>query len=194
MEAKIRGIAIRSPGQLTSKMKSVSLAVTMEGDVVMNRGKNGMDYATGVGVGMGGDRVAFMFFGEAMDKAGNCLRGGCSCSGSVLFFGGVGNVEERMSVENCCEKFVEAREFGVCLLLRYIIRGGLVKIKHQTSVGGPSVPVDVIFQKYLEVDDIAANVPEAKPYLSSIPFRVARNMVDELMRRMIIGTDASLKL
>ena len=135
-------------------MKSVSLAVMMEGDVVMKRGKNGMDYATGVGVGMGGDRVAFMFFGEAMDKAGNCLRGGCS----------------------------------------YTIRGGLVKIKHQSSVGGPSVPVDVIFQKYLEVEDIAGNVPEAQPYLSCIPFRVARNMVDELMRRMTIGTDACLKV
>ena len=69
-----------------------------------------------------------------------------------------------------------------------------MKIKHPSSVGGPSVPVDVIFQKYLQVDDIAANVPEAQPYLSSIPFRVARNMVDELMRRMTIGTDACLKL
>ena len=87
----------------------------MEGDVVMKRGKNGMDYATGVGVGMGGDRVAFMFFGEAMDKAGNCLRGGCS----------------------------------------YTIRGGLVKIKYQSSVGGPFVPVDVFLQKYLQVEDIA---------------------------------------
>ena len=69
-----------------------------------------------------------------------------------------------------------------------------MKIKHQTSVGGPSVSVDVIFQKYLEVEDIAANVPEAQPYLSRIPFRVARNMVDELMRRMTIGTDACLKV
>ena len=76
----------------------------------------------------------------------------------------------------------------------YIIRGRLARIKHHTSVGGPSVPVDVVFSKFMEVEEIAGNLPEAQPYLSCIPFRVARNMVDELMRRMTIGTDACLKL
>ena len=56
------------------------------------------------------------------------------------------------------------------------------------------MPVDVVFSKYMEVEEIAGNLPEAQSYLSRIPFRVARNMLDELMRIMSIGTDACLKV
>ena len=40
----------------------------------------------------------------------------------------------------------------------YIIRGRLARIQHHTSVGGPSVPVDVVFSKYMEVEEIAGNL------------------------------------
>ena len=43
-------------------MKSLSMAVTIEGDVEVKKGEKGSDFATGVGVGMDGVLVALSFF------------------------------------------------------------------------------------------------------------------------------------
>ena len=60
-------------------------------------------------------------------------------------------------------------------------------IKHAASLGGPSVQVDVTFSFYLEIQEIAQNVPEAEVYLQHIPFQVAVNHLVELTRITSLG-------